>query len=65
MKVAFIKFAGYTVLRDENGKKSDGPAKFYGQLRNQHTYYKLEPEWLPNKEHGWTKSFIQKCINNK
>eukprot|EP00957_Ditylum_brightwellii_P022284 1681581-Ditylum_brightwellii.AAC.1 len=65
MKVAFIKFAGYTVLRDENGKKCNGPAKCYGCLRNQQTYCELEPEWFLNKEHGWTKSFIQKCMNNK
>eukprot|EP00957_Ditylum_brightwellii_P131983 10063356-Ditylum_brightwellii.AAC.1 len=65
MKVAFIKFAEYNILRDENGKKYNGPAKLYGHLRNQWTYYKLEPKWLLNKEHGWTKSFIQKCIKNK
>eukprot|EP00957_Ditylum_brightwellii_P199527 15209675-Ditylum_brightwellii.AAC.1 len=65
MKVAFIKFAGYKILRDENGKKYNGPAKCYGHLRNQRTYYKLEPESLLNKEYGWTKSFIQKCMKNK
>eukprot|EP00957_Ditylum_brightwellii_P089698 6831404-Ditylum_brightwellii.AAC.1 len=65
MKVAFIKFAGYNILEDENGKKYNGLAKFYGLFRNQQTYYKLEPGWLLNKEHGWIKSFIQKCMNNK
>eukprot|EP00957_Ditylum_brightwellii_P053793 4075236-Ditylum_brightwellii.AAC.1 len=65
MKVAFIKFAGYNILRDKNGKKYNGPAKFHSRLRNQQTYYRLEPEWLLNGEHGWTKSFIQKCMKNK
>eukprot|EP00957_Ditylum_brightwellii_P164969 12560577-Ditylum_brightwellii.AAC.1 len=65
MKVSFVKFAGYNILRCENGKKYNGPAKFYGYLRNQQTYYKLEPEWLLNKEDGWTKYIIQKCMNNK
>eukprot|EP00957_Ditylum_brightwellii_P122878 9369564-Ditylum_brightwellii.AAC.1 len=65
MKVAFIKFAGYKILRDENSKKYNGPAKFYGCLRINSAHYKLEPEWLMNEEHGWTKFFIQKFINNK
>eukprot|EP00957_Ditylum_brightwellii_P086021 6544331-Ditylum_brightwellii.AAC.1 len=65
MKVAFIKFDGYKILRDEKGKTYNGPAKFHGCLQNHWAFYELEPNWLMNEEHGWTKYFIQKCMNNK
>eukprot|EP00957_Ditylum_brightwellii_P102865 7838938-Ditylum_brightwellii.AAC.1 len=65
MKVAFIKFSGYKILRDENSKKYNRPTKCYGHLRNHQAFYELEPEWLMNEKHGWAESFIQKCTNNK